>query len=104
MNLSPFYIGQKVVCIKSHSLGLVEKGKEYVIKDIQNGLCSHYPWLVDVGQQRTSNLAGCEICQKLDFGPTKDYVSHTLFTPIEEQQFSKVTYTEILEAVEMCNN
>jgi hypothetical protein len=105
MNIPPFYIGRKVVCIKDHSRGAVKKGQEYIIKDIIPGCCEEDSWWVDVGYKAPENLrfVTCPNCNNIG---TKNigYIAYYLFAPIEEQQFSKVTYTEILEAVEMCNN
>jgi hypothetical protein len=103
MKIPPFYIGQKVVCIQNHSQGLVKKGVEYTILDIQKG-CKHHSWIVDVDHPKNLfGTGGCAICG-VDKTETAYYICHSLFAPIEEQKFSKVTYTQVLEEVEMCNN
>ena len=105
MNLPPFYVGQKVVCIKDHTEGIVKKGQEYIIMDIVPGCCSVDAWWVDIGYKPSPKVLylQCPICHQISQDHLQ-YLAFYLFAPIEEQKFSKVTYTEILEAVEMCNN
>lgn len=64
-NLPPFYIGQKVVCIQSHSQNLYVKGKEYEIKDIVKG-CSHYPFLLYLGIKKEGRIGTkCPTCNNM---------------------------------------
>lgn len=52
--MSMWYIGQKVVCVKSHSQGLVRSGVTYLISDVRQcecgrlslnvGVADHHRW------------------------------------------------------------
>lgn len=57
-NNPPFAIGQKVVCIKSHTQGLVRKGNTYVVQDIHVMPCGC--WNVNVGVKTDKDFSGCD--------------------------------------------
>jgi hypothetical protein len=85
MNEAPFHIGQKVVCVKTHSCGLVKRGRTYVIFGIRFSCCS---WIVDVGIKTTSPYAKCRICCSIfpTNGIGEFYAS--LFAPVSESNIS----------------
>lgn len=100
MELPPFYIGQEVVCVKSHSLGAVKKSLDYTILSIKrvNGI-----WIVDVGVRIPSDAlfirytlreSGEKITMQND---GKWWILADLFTEKEEKEFKQITYIKILE-------
>lgn len=83
-----WYIGQEIVCIKTHSRGAIVKGKVYTIQGLKQGCCSVFIH-VGVFAKLTHGKFGfktlCSLCGKLtDDGADPTYwFSETLFAPIE---------------------
>lgn len=96
-----FHIGQDVVCIKTHSEGIVKKGSVYVIKGLKLGCCTIF---VDVGI-KAPNLNGsgtfevnCFKCKKITYCHTDNthWIGASLFAPLD-------TLTDISEIEEILN-
>jgi len=77
-----WYIGQEVVCIKSHCDGFVKEGKTYRISGISHGQCVHERGIIiDVGVKCTWFSYGCPICCKvIDYNTM--WFCETLFAPL----------------------
>lgn len=101
IQLPPFYIGQRVVALKTkgNSLGIfIEKGKEYTVKDIE-ALCECGYWMVDAGFKAIPNHGGyCECGKYLSNSIIKNqvWISHVLFAPIQES-FESISYSKVME-------
>ena len=89
-----FRIGGKVVCVRSHSLGVITKGQVFTIRglDYCRGCGDQY---IDVG---ITNPGWGEItCGHCGSRQTQDgglLISQILFAPIEEK--GETTYEEII--------
>ncbi len=82
-----WYIGQEIVCIKTHSKGYVERGKIYTIKVLQKGHCNCTDILVDVGITTTIAIHFCSSCDIMWGNKTNAYwFSERLFAPLEYNQ------------------
>lgn len=85
-----FRIGQRVVCVKNHSKGLVKAGQQYTVNGV-NFCCKP---LVDVGVFTFGKAMNC--CGKRMEGNI-NWFSTSLFAPIEE--ISETTYDEVMEKI-----
>lgn len=93
LNLPPFWIGQRVVCIKAHSLAKLELNKEYKVRDIKKGFCSHSSWRIDVGVTVPdcfgNSLLRCGRCDAtIEVNDNVWWFGAPLFAPIEERFIS----------------
>lgn len=81
-----FKIGQKVICIKNHSQGLVQKDRVYFIRGIKNNPCCG-AMALDVGITTNYKYEMCWQCQEILFNNSNIYWfgSH-LFRPLEEEK------------------
>jgi len=75
-----YEIGQKIVCVKTHSQGVVKEGQLFVVKNLR--LCVNCKVLdIDVGIRLESRMAcscGCvTFCQAW-------WLHHFLFKPLDE--------------------
>lgn len=103
--MSQFYVGQKVVCVKTHSHGVTRKGVMYVVNAITTCVCGET--LVDVGVIIDGPRPGGTICRcshvtygmvwwqyACNFRPTADVLFEQLdrieSEPIEEHVEEKI--------------
>lgn len=95
--LHKFYIGQAVVSIKSHSLGLHKKGQKFIVTGIQKKCCT---WTISIGVMNDVTYSNCSRCGAIYERGTKEvYFNAGSFAPIEEQEFKQVTFEKILEEI-----
>lgn len=88
--MSNWYIGQRVVCLKSGD-DLTE-GKVYSIEGLRNGICKCSSVLLDVGVSTNEKRSNCPRHGR-DFNNNgKAWFVERLFAPIEEADI-----TELLE-------
>lgn len=81
-----WHIGQEIVCIKTHSQGLVKRGRIYTIKGLQKGFCPCYHILIDVGIEH-SGTTGCVRCNKrMPENTSNAWFGEHLFAPLEYDQ------------------
>lgn len=92
--MEPFYIGQRVVCIETHSWGAVIKDQIYIIKGVKTS-CEHHPWIVDVGIKADTWTCGCGTCGKPEITDIW-WICATRFAPIQEK-FEPITFSKIME-------
>lgn len=91
-----FRIGQKVVCVKSHSLSFVIKGRIYEIKGFDTCRCKSENislLLKGVGNINT----GCRQCRYIHREGTA--ICSTLFAPLDES-FADEVLKNIAEQIE----
>lgn len=87
-----FYIGQDVVCIKTHSMGIVKEGDVYNIKELRKGCCDVQ---IHVGLLTDTKYTRC-FCGKLELGNGIIWFSESLFKPLDE-------LSDISELLEVLN-
>lgn len=54
MDMPPFYVGQRVVCICNHSINLVVKNRQYTITHVGKCSCKCGDWSVEVNYMGAS--------------------------------------------------
>lgn len=95
MKEQPFYIGQRVVCVKDHSRSIVNKGLEYVCLGLLQFPCGC--WNIGVGVKKTLPKYTCPIH---NLTATNSYhcwwISASLFAPITNN-FIEIEYSKVLE-------
>lgn len=95
-NLPPFYVGQKVVCIKNHSSGVVLKDKTYTVTSVLKICCG---FRIGVGIEwnyGTKNVC-CSSCTSIR-PPDKEWMlSPCLFAPLQESVFPTLTLSRVIE-------
>lgn len=89
-----WYIGQEIVCIRTHSQRKVIYGKTYVIKGLRETSCKCNYVLIDIGIRISFSKSFCYRCGDLNFADSIGYFNEILFAPLD-QDISELT--EILE-------
>lgn len=91
INLSPFYVGQKVIAIRNHTDLLFKTGETFIIKDIKIFCCG---WVMNIDiLVFNSCKSECSKCKKVRDGL---YFSCTSFAPVQEN-FQSISLEKILE-------
>ena len=100
-NIHPFYVGQKVVCIKSNPTGTLKENKVYEIKAMRNcPMCNASE--VNVGFISDRKLINCG-CGFTEINQGFYWASR--FRPLQEAKFKAVSFEKIIEEVEqLCEN
>ena len=100
-----WHIGQEIVCIKTHSKGVVKRGKIYTIKGLKESACKCQEIEIDVGIlfDRTiyNGPSYCLICNWR--GNTVEeawWLSETIFAPLE---YNQDAINELLEEPVLIN-
>jgi hypothetical protein len=90
-----WYIGQEIVCVKTHSQGAIKRGQSFKIKGLRNSRCGCKTVLIDIGYTDNKPLWLCDDCGRLgqDSSPVW-WFDESLFAPLD-QDISELT--EILE-------
>jgi hypothetical protein len=84
-----WYIGQEIICVKTHSKGIVKKGQTFVIKSLKKCPCKCADVLIDVGTNsgndpQVGTLVECRVCRTEYFKDTAIWWLHPcLFAPLE---------------------
>ena len=83
-----WYIGQEIVCIKTHSQGVVVKGKVYTIQGLKQGCCEvdiHVGIFTKLEDWQIWFLSSCDRCGHCeDSGlDSTHWLSETIFAPLE---------------------
>ena len=83
-----FKVGQKVVCVKDHSMGIVKKGQIFKVWDTEY-CCMP---CIDIGIDINSEVLGtkCKYCGHISF---KNMLDSRLFAPLK----TDTCHNEILE-------
>ena len=93
-----WYIGQEIVCVKTHSLKLVKRGKTYTIRGLAKSQCNCGYVMIDVGISynniHPSGQQECSECGNAFFTNGLFWFNECLFAPLD-QDISELT--EILE-------
>ena len=86
-----WYIGQEIVCVKTHSNKAVVRGRTYTIKSLERSPCKCPDVLIDVGLSDYGDLYQCCDC-RMSFEDTSNvfWFSEYLFAPLD-QDISELT-------------
>ena len=79
-----WYIGQEIVCIKTHSHKVVKSGEIFTIKNLS--ICGCKTILIDVGIITTSKNGICGVCNSNYELFNTWWLSERLFAPLEYNQ------------------
>lgn len=93
INLPPFYVGQRVVAIKDHSMGSFKKGDIKTVLGIEKLCCC---WNIDVGIKFSQILWQCNTCKALKDTNQIGWINARSFAPIQEN-FQSISLEKILE-------
>lgn len=88
MNLK---LSKEVICIKSHSLGIVTKGNIYPLIALKASPCVCTAFLVDVGVKPLTRLSRCKCGHYYDNGGIA-WLNSELFAPVMD-------ISEVMESV-----
>lgn len=91
-----FEVGKKVVCIKTHSQGVVVEGKIYIVNNIDT--CPKCGAIqLDVGISSDRNYGLC-ICNKRKVNNGIHWLSSRIFRPLDES-FAESVLENIMEQI-----
>lgn len=96
MNIQPFYVGQRVVALKTSLCGLIVKGKEYLVAGVDQ--CSCGDWYIQIEGYSAKGLDErfCTECEAdLPMTPLRA-ANSKYFAPIIEQ-FQAITFEKVME-------
>jgi hypothetical protein len=81
-----FEIGQKVMCVKSHSKGVVKEGEIYTVSDFKVDCCKNF--VLDVGirirKHPADELVYCINCKHLMYDDGIWWIGYRLFKPLDD--------------------
>ena len=83
-----WYIGQEIVCVKTHSRGIVKSGEIYKIVGLTISKCKcNNLTLINVGINATSNFGSCGFCNTRYVKESDAWwLNEILFAPLEYDQ------------------
>lgn len=82
-----WYIGQEIVCIKTHSQGMVKRGQTFIIKGLSNGFCRCTAVLIDVGVISNNLRVECKYCNVIiNKNSNVHWFAESYFSPLEYNQ------------------
>lgn len=76
-----WYIGQEILCVKSHSQNAVKKNNIYIIKGTRLGCCNNIE--LDIGISTNIALQECADCGKISKSGGIWWIYAELFVPLE---------------------
>lgn len=103
LNLPPFYVGQRIVCLISDRVA--KKGLKYTAKSVVK--CPYCEeWLIGYAEAGMTGWVSCTHSDKSVISTTGLFhAPHTNFAPIQESKFRAVTLEKLCEEVELiCEN
>jgi len=95
---SLFYIGQKVVAIRNHSIGKFKKGQEFIVLDIMKDCCGYS---IKIYNDTIKTRMYCPIHGKAKYTTIGAYYLQTSFAPVQE--IGDMTYEDAIELVTESN-
>lgn len=81
-----WYIGQEIVCVRSHSQGHVTEGNVYKIRSLKASNCNCYSTIIDIGQYSHADASYCPVCGNERSCNGIRWFSERLFVPLEYDQ------------------
>lgn len=79
-----WYIGQDIVCVKTHSRGVVKEGNVYTIKSLKDSECKCGGVLIHVGVSATTKNSECIKCGHFSPNNGQWWLKEFLFSPLDE--------------------
>ena len=91
-----FEINQKVVCVRTHSQGVVKEGEVYTVKDIDvNHCCKSI--VLDVGFVRNGSALMCRCGSLIQNRGNAYWIGSRLFRPLDDMYNEEIEeLTEVL--------
>jgi hypothetical protein len=83
-----WYIGQEIVCVRTHSRGIVKSGEIYKIVGLSTSKCKcRNLTLIDVGVKGIADFGSCGVCDTR-YPKVGDawWLNEILFAPLEYDQ------------------
>lgn len=99
--MAEFKVGGKVICVKSHSRGVVKKNTIHTVHDLRDAPCGcgNKEINIDIASANTSQR--CSICGRITHSVYGYYwLSARLFRPLDD--FKEVTFEKIKKEVPVC--
>jgi hypothetical protein len=56
-------VGKKIICIKSHSQGIIKEGNTFILRGIYENICKCKILKFDIGLKTDKFISFCPICQ-----------------------------------------
>lgn len=78
-----FEIGQKVVCVKTHSQGIVKEGELYTVQGMKTNPCCE-DLVLDIGLFAKSNMSMCCCGHRERNSDGIYWLSQKLFRPLDD--------------------
>lgn len=102
LNIPPFYVGQKVVCIKP--IKTLVKDKIYTLTGVNKCACG--TTIVSWGETDGIVLGvDCHSCGRINFKSREFFADSSRFAPIQESKFRAVSFEKIMQETEqICEN
>ncbi len=97
-NIPPFYPGQKVMAVNTHSQRDFIKGDKFVVSAVYQLSCCKV-WVVQIGLSLGVMRSGLTKCRCGTFFKTGAYNVYdcNMFRPVQEQTFPLMTYAKVME-------
>ena len=90
-----WHIGQDIVCIKTHSTGLVKEGDVFTIKGLREGYCKCSKVQINIGFTSIIKKEQCRVCSVTrNCEDNFHWLTENLFAPLD-------TLTDISEIEEI---
>jgi len=97
-----WYIGQKIVCVKSHQQGWFKEGEIFTINGLRKCLCKCNTLDIDIGMIDNSGYAECYTCKSSYYdNSVLGWFNETRFAPLDEMQAHESAIKELLKENEI---
>lgn len=78
-----WYIGQEIICIKSHSCGIIKRGQTFIIKGLSSSRCKCSYILIDIGIVSKTGVGECTNCNQVYRQDDIWWLREELFSPLD---------------------
>lgn len=96
-----WYIGQRIVAVRSHSQGKFKKGDEFTIKGLRSSFCKCKEVEIDIGINGGGNGMLCPMCGMDTEDGNVHWFSEIMFAPLQDHpDLSETTYEDIMQEIE----
>lgn len=93
INIPPFYVGEEVEAIETHSQGAFNKGDKFTITSISEGCCE---WNVTIGISNNTMYSRCPECGAHSIQKGEWIFKASRFRSLQTN-FQQITYKAVLE-------
>jgi len=97
-----FYVGQRIVAVKSHSQGVFKKGDEFILKAITQRPCGCSGLYLDIGIRSGRRIGACNKCGNV-YESMEWWFCESSFSPLDytEEEINEVNINELIEELEL---